>query len=200
MLPADAPQILTLQTAVINDYFACAFDGVEKFGWEDTYVEFIDVSGLAKSDEYELIVEKHNLIARIKSVPEYVKAQRECVRVFSKYHPEATRRLAKKGHTMPDDMDKADAFLVKVLSKEKMFITKLRETESKLEKLKHPGGYDNKKARRSFVRLLNTVGQRYKIDREKTTLEELALMILELAEEAEQAEQERISNSFKNMR
>ena len=147
-------------------------------------MDYIDISGLADTEEYSLMATINNLNARLNSVPHYVSAQQETVRIFNKYHPKATENLARFGYKMPMDMNNALKFLDSIKSKEKRFRYDLQAAEDKLAKLKKPETQDVKKTRRAFIKMLNSLGNTYRIDRDKTTIEELALMVKDSIEKA----------------
>jgi hypothetical protein len=155
-------------------------------GWQDVYMDYIDISGLAETEEYSLLMTIHNLNARLVSVPQYVAVQQETIQIFNKYHPIATKNLARFGYKMPRDLNQALKFLQGVKSKEKRFRYDLQAAEDKLSKLKKPEVKDLKKSRRAFIRMLNNLGKTYKLDRDKTTVEELALMVRESIEKSAQ--------------
>ena len=169
------------------------FEGVEIENFEDIYSDYIDISGLSETQEYSLLTVIHNLNARLIAVPHYVAVQEETVKIFGKYHPIATERLSKYGYRMPLDPINAPKMLSNIISKEKRFRYDLQAAEDKLKALKKPDSepQDIKKQRRAFVKMLNSLGTKYRIDRDKTTVEELALMVKESMEQAAQEAMDR---------
>lgn len=169
------------------------FDGEEIENFDDIYSDYIDISGLAETQEYSLLATIHNLNARLIAVPHYVAVQEETVNIFGKYHPIATERLSKYGYKMPLDPKSSLKTLSNILSKEKRFRYDLQAAEDKLKALKKPETEtkDLKKERRSFVKMLNSLGTKYRIDRDKTTVEELALMVRESMEQSAQEAMDR---------
>lgn len=182
--------MLTIETCTLAELESCMFEGANLPGWEIVYIEFIDLSGLAATDEYDLLVAINNIIIRIETVPTYIEVQRQCIKHFNLYHPVATEKLKKFGYPMPNEVSKAEAFLSSVLSKEKRWRQDLRQANAKLEKLKHPEGNDAKKASRSWGKTKNEMSKRqgYRIDSKLTLVKEYALMILAAQEEAAEAE------------
>lgn len=182
--------MLTIQTCTLRELESCMFEGANLPGWEIVYIEYIDLSGLAATDEYDLLVSINNITVRIETVPTYVEVQRQCIRHFNMYGEVPTKKLAKHGYPMPNDISKAEAFLNSVLSKEKRWRQDLRQANEKLERLKHPEGADAKKASRSWGKAVNEMSKRqgYRLDRNIITVYEYALMILAAREEALEAE------------
>lgn len=182
--------MLTIQTCTLAELESCMFENAELPGWENVYIEFIDLSGLAATDEYDLLVAINNITVRIETVPTYIEVQKQCIRHFNMYGQVPTEKLAKFGYPMPNDISKAEAFLNSVLSKEKRWRQDLRQANDKLEKLKHPEGSDAKKASRSWGKTKNEMSKRqgYRIDSKLTLVKEYALMILAAREEAAEAE------------
>lgn len=177
----------------VNQFIQGWFEGVEIENFEDIYSDYIDISGLAETQEYSLLTTIHNLQARLIAIPHYVAVQDETVKIFGKYHPIATERLSRYGYKMPLDVKLAPKMLSNVLSKEKRFRYDLQAAEDKLKALKKPESetQDLKKQRRAFIKMLNSLGTKYRIDRDKTTVEELALMVKESMEQAAQEAMDR---------
>lgn len=173
------------------------FQGAPAEAWEAIYVEYVDLSGLAATAEYELIKTIHNLDARLRAVPAYVKVNLACIGNFGKLHAGATSKLAKYGHKIPDDLEKAVQVLQAVSKREQRYEHDLKAATASLEKLrglKVEKNNDTKKQRRQFISKLNTLGTIYRIDRDKTTVEELALME---REQSEKNQTDQINNQFK---
>lgn len=176
---------MTFATCTINDMIGFMFDGKTHPNWDEIYLEYIDTSGIAITQEYELLLGIHNLQTRLTAIPEYVKVQTLSWYNFRAYHPTATERLAKYGYKMPRTGDPIP-FLSKIAVKEKRFHHELKVKEAQLEKLRSSQkvGKEGKEARREFIRLLNHLGTKYRLDRDKTTCEELALMVKDMNDEA----------------
>lgn len=154
--------------------------------WEYIYVEYIDLSGLADTPEYRLITNVLNLNSRLRAIPEYVKVQLGCIEHFGEMSPTVNEKLAKKGYAIPADLEKAKEALLKIPGKEKLYDHRLKEADAALKKLRGTrveNGNDSKRERRKFIQMLNSLGTTYRIDRDKTTVEELAAMVRENAEQ-----------------
>lgn len=175
---------ITVENCTVNQLMDSWFNEKPFDGWQDVYMDYIDISGLAETEEFSLLMTIHNLNTRLISVPQYVAVQQETIQIFGKYHPTATANLARFGYKMPMDVNTALKFLDGVKSKEKRFRYDLQAAEDKLSKLKKPETQDLKKSRRAFIKMLNNLGQSYRIDRDKTTVEELALMVKESIEKS----------------
>lgn len=173
------------------------FEGAPPEAWEAIYAEYIDLSGLANTGEYELIKTIHNLETRLRAVPEYAKVVAGCVASFGKIYAPAAQKLAKYGYKVPADPQQALTYLQTALSKEKRFEHDLKSAMASLEKLramKTEQHNDVKKQRRQFIQEINSLGTIYRIDRDKTTVEEYALM---KREQMERMQEEQINKQFK---
>lgn len=178
-------QELSFSTCTINEMIGFMFDGKTHPNWDEIYLEYIDTSGIAITQEYELLLGIHNLQTRLNAVPEYVKVQTVCWYNFRRLHPVATERLARYGYKMPKTGDPIPV-LARIESKEKRFHHDIKVKEAQLEKLRssQKTGKEGKESRREFIRLLNHLGTKYRVDRDKTTCEELALMVKDMNDEA----------------
>lgn len=160
------------------------FDGKEHPNWDQIYLEYIDVSGIGITQEYDLLLAIHNLQTRLNAIPRYVQIQVACWHNFNQLSETATQKLAKYGYKMPEGNPLE--YLSRISGKEKRFAHDLKNKEAQLEKIRsgQKGGKDAKQERREFIRMLNHLGTKYRIERDKTTCEELALMVKDTNEEA----------------
>lgn len=198
--------MISAKNCTLNQMIACQFEGdynvlfenAPPEAWEAIYAEYIDLSGLAATSEYELIKTVFNLETRLRAVPEYAKVVVGCVNSFGKLYAPAVQKLAKYGYKVPDDPQKAVEYLQTALSKEKRFEHDLKAASASLDKLramKTEQHNDVKRQRRQFIQEINSLGTIYRIDRDKTTVEEYALM---KREQMERIQEEQINNKFKN--
>ena len=158
------------------------FNGKTHPNWEKIYLEYIDVSGIGVTEEFSTLIAIHNLQTRLNSIPRYVQVQVACWYNFQKLHPTATIKLAKYGYKMPEGDPLS--YLTQIESKEKRFMHLLKEKEQQLLKIREKVKNQSKSDRIDFIRMLNHLGVKYRIDRDKTTVEELAIMVKDANDEA----------------
>lgn len=177
-------QELSFSTCTINEMIGYMFDGKQHPNWDAIYLEYVDVSGIGITQEYELLLGIHNLQTRLNAIPKYVQIQVACWHNFKELSEPVSQKLARYGYKIPTDNPLQ--YLERVLPKEKRFLHDLKSKESQLVKVRESqkNGSEGKQARREFIRLLNHLGTKYRIDRDKTTCEELALMVKDMNDEA----------------
>lgn len=177
-------QELSFSTCTINEMIGYMFDGKTHPKWEEIYLEYIDVSGIGITQEFDLLLAIHNLQTRLNAIPRYVQIQIVCWHNFKELSGAATEKLAKYGYKMPEG-DPLE-YLARIGAKEKRFAHDLKNKEAQLQKIRsgEKAGKDGKQQRRDFIRMLNHLGSKYRIDRDKTTCEELALMVKDTNDEA----------------
>lgn len=177
-------QELTFSTCTINDMIGFMFDGKTHPNWDEIYLEYIDVSGIGITQEFDLLLAIHNIQTRLNTIPRYVQVQVACWHNFKKLHPIATAKLARYGYRMP--IGDPLPYLGRIIPKEKRFLHDLKQKEQQLTKIREgqKQAPNSKKDRLEFIRMLNHLGTKYRIDRDKTTVEELAIMVKDANDEA----------------
>lgn len=177
-------QELSFSTCTINDMMGYMFDGKTHPKWDEIYLEYIDASGIGITQEFDLLLAIHNLQTRLNAIPRYVQIQIACLHNFGELSSTITQKLAKYGYKIP--ANDPLTYLSNISVKEKRFEHDLKSKEAQLEKVRasQKTGSEGKQARREFIRMLNHLGTKYRIDRDKTTCEELALMVKDTNDEA----------------
>jgi hypothetical protein len=83
-----------------------------------------------------------------------------------------------KLHWNPEEPEMFLPQLIRIEQREKRNYVELKELENELEEMKQAENPKTVSARNSFVIMLNVLGKEgYKIDKDKTDMEELSLMI-----------------------
>ena len=186
-------QELTFSTCTINEMIGFMFDNKEHPSWEEIYLEYIDVSGIGITQEFDALLAIHNIQTRLNAIPRYVQVQVACWYNFKQLHPVATEKLARYGYKMPvsDPLD----YLSKIELKEKRYLHDLKQKEKQLAKIRETRteAPNSKKDRIDFIRMLNHLGTKYRIDREKTTVEELAIMVKDANDEATSEQMQKLA-------
>lgn len=157
------------------------------------YDEYIDASGLFVSEDFDKVSYVNFLLNRINSVKIFLELQIKYLEEFEVPNVEKFSFLKKFGYSLKWNNSCKDFRnqIESIKSKEIKYVTKLnssiKEIEEKKEKDKANKKEPSKKdSRNSFIRMLNSLGKNgFRIDNEKTTVEELALMIKQQIEEIE---------------
>ena len=162
------------------------------------YTEYIDTAGLFESEEFEKVSYIYYINNRINSIKIAIRLQKEFLNNFDLPYIEGLSFFKKFGHTLywtnpKDTRDhetrRSDFFkaLDKIEAREKKYITILETsikdlTTYRLKKNKKETTVQQSRA--AFIRTLNTLGKiGYKIDTEKTSVEEYAYMIKQQTED-----------------
>lgn len=161
---------------------------------ENIQTEYIDLSNQNNSNESILVKTINALKLRISIIKFYIQIHRDCILfVGEPYHP-AINDLKKFGHKL--FWDKENPNIISFLEQLNKIESKEKRTDSELSlKLKEYTVLKSKEkkenvsvrdARISFLKAMNNLGKfGYSIDKDKTTVEEFALMVREYADTIE---------------
>lgn len=169
----------------VRVFMTCLFDHdytqLEGGDFEKIFTEYIDISGIGETKELELMVAIHNIQTRITYIDAQVDIQKKFLHNFGIPFVNAFEDFKKYNHRLSWDPENPDKFvtqLQRVVVIEKKFHAELDTKVAELKKLKKDGVQPNSNGRRDFVRRLNNLGKEgYQIDKDKTNMEEVALMI-----------------------
>jgi hypothetical protein len=154
--------------------------------WNEIYTEFIDLSGMAETNELEISKSIFYLNSRVKKIELYILLQREslnklgvpCIVAFDKIRIYGHKLKWNKEHPDIEDFKRQ---LNIIETNEKRYNHELLAKQKELldvMKKKQNGDVTVWQKRKEFVRLKNNIGKfGFKIDNEKTTVEEFALMV-----------------------
>lgn len=163
---------------------------IEEF--DNVYTEYIDVAGLFQSEEFDKVVYIHFLNGRINTVNIFIRLQREFIKEFNIPYIEGFELLKDKGYILKwnNSIDDFENQLLRIEAQEKRYISELENCIKELIDFRKTKGKSEeeplKKKREGFIRTLNTLGKvGYRIDKDKDTVEDLALMIKQQFEEME---------------
>lgn len=182
-----------------NDYSV-----ISKEEFKIVHAEYLDTSGLFLSDDFERQTYIHHLNSRISYVKMFIELQREFMSEFQKPFIRDFESFKNRyGYVLKwnNDIKDFERQLEKVEKRERKHASLLeekikelndeRKKQEKKSSREDDTDEDLKKARLSFIRMLNSLGKvGFNLDQDKTTVEELALMIKQQMEEVE--EQKRI--------
>lgn len=193
---------MTYDKCIIKDFKAAWFEKdysvLNETDFKIVYAEYQDASGLFMTEDFEKQSFIVHLSQRINHVKLFVSLQRDFIHQFEMPFIRDFPNLKEEyGYILKwkNDLDDFENQLQKIEKKEVKHnsflegkikeLSNLRSLNKNKEK-KEESGDELKKSRLSFIRMINSLGKiGYKIDQEKTTVEELALMIKQQMEEIE---------------
>jgi hypothetical protein len=159
--------------------------------FDEVYNEYINTAKLFESEQFAKVSYLHYVNNRINSISIAIDLQRKFLKTFDVPFEENLKFFMKFGHRLIfKDKESFLQVLNRIELKEKKYISiaenTLKEIISNKSK-KSKGEFTLKQSRESFLSMLNSLGKiGYKIDKDTTTVEELALMIKQQSEEVAQ--------------
>jgi len=183
---------MQLSDITVRIFMRCLFnkdyEGVDN--WEELYTAYIDLSGMGESRHLQLMVTIHNLQVRLSFIQGWLEFQKTWTKQFKEPFIEGFKDMEKFNHRVTWDPGKPLDFieqLKRIEAKEKRNVAELDLQMKELDELMKTKKHKEKATDRAdFIRMLNTLGKEgYKIDRDKTDMEELSLMIKQHSEEVE---------------
>ena len=175
----------------INACFNNDFSEISEDDFSIVYSEYLDESGLFMSDSFEERGAIHRLNSRINYVKLFIRLQRQFIDEFDMPFIRDFENIKNNyGYSLKWNNDKDD--FEKQLSKIEMKEVKYEDTLKKKidDFVKKNSDKEDKKdkevklSRTSFIRMINSLSKiGYRIDKDKTTVEELAIMIKQQLEE-----------------
>lgn len=172
----------------IEAWFSHEFERISKEDFDIVYSEYIDISGLYSSKEFEIFAYINYLKNRIFLSKTLVAVQLMCLEAFNAPYEDGFDLFEKVGHKVSwnGDEKKFIAQMNKISSLTRTKELELRRKEFEFIQLKEAKQQDKPEvqSRHEFIKMLNSLNkQGYNIDRDKTTVEDLALIIKQLQEE-----------------
>jgi hypothetical protein len=179
-------------------WFEQNYEHLSKDDFDIVYSEYVDLAGLYQSKEFELVTYINYLKNRTYVLKTIIVSQEMYFQTFKIPYIHGFKIIKDKfgyNFTWTGDETLLFSFLRKLRNDERKKSAELRRKEYEYEQLKLTKHSDNKsliQTRHEFIRMLNSFNKAgYKIDRDKTTIEELALMIKQVNDENERLELER---------
>lgn len=174
-------------------WFFGKYDTLSKEDFDICYSEYIDATGLFSTAEFDLICYVNYLNNKVNVLKLSVSIHKQFVEEFGTPFEEAFFVFRKFGYRVTWKNSKDDFFdqLDKILKKHSKFEIELNSKKQQLEKEreKHKDDKepDKKKSRVEFLKMLNVLAKiGYRIDKNETTVEEMALMVKQQLEEQEE--------------
>lgn len=198
-----------MKCAFDNKYDALIIAGVPseqdlKSAFEFIYAQYVDISGLYLSQEFEILGYIEGLSKRKGVLEEYVKLQNAYFGNFQIPFLPGLPIAEKYGYKIYWDPAYPDTFMQKLNqipakeSKYKIRIAEKTKELVELRKKKEKKEHSLLESRKSFITTLNRLQQqKFVIDKSTTTVEELALMIKDVRDIQEE---NKAQNSFKPKR
>lgn len=181
-------------TDFIAAWFNHEYDNLNQDDFEIVYAEYVDLSGLYHSKEFELFAYINYLKNRIFVLRTVVASQRMFLETLGRPYVDGLFIFDNFGYKIKwnDDIEDFERQLKIVESRERQKSSELRRKEFEFKQLKDAKKSEEQpliQSRHNFIRMLNSFNKAgYKIDRDKTTVEELALMIKQVNDEMQEYE------------
>lgn len=156
-------------------------DGGGKDELDVIHTEYVDLSGIGETREYELMISIHNTEERLTFITTQLEIQQRFFKNFDIPFVNAFDDFRKYGHRLTWDDNNPEAFLKQldmIEIREKKFVAEYDKHVKELKTLKSDGVKIDGNGRRDFIRQMNNLRRfGYQVDKDKTDIEELALMI-----------------------
>ncbi|HEY4288271.1 MAG TPA: hypothetical protein VGN00_14300 [Puia sp.] len=168
--------------------------------FELIYAQYVDLSGLFVSREFDLSAYIHSLEVRTTTVKNFVELQKLFIKEFGQPFPPAFRLVKRYGHTLYWNAESPNLELFiqklnKIPSKEVRYEIELKNKKTELVELHRKRikkEFTLQETRSQFVTMINRLRQsHFVINRNETTVEELALAIADQREQQEAANAQR---------
>lgn len=175
----------------IKIFMECLFHGRRELlnggNFEEIFTEYVDLSGIGETQEYNLMNGIHNIQTRMVFIESMIEFHKRFLKEFNMPYVDGFKDLRKYGHRLTWDPEHPQIFVQQLQMmeiKEKKNQAELDKMIKELNALKKDGVKPDKNGRVNFVRQLNNLGKAgYDINRETTDMEALALMIKDHGEE-----------------
>lgn len=186
---------MKLSDISVRKFMACLFnkDYSDVENWDTLYLEYIDLSGIGENRELALMTNIHNLQVRLAHITSFIEFQKLFYLEFNQPYVKAFDDLRKYNHKLNWDPSNREEFLnqlKRVEAKEKRNVAELDVLIKELTDIKKgaPVVKEDHNSRADFIRMLNSLNKEgYSIDKDKTDMEELSLMIKQQNEEYQAA-------------
>lgn len=190
-------KILLIEGEASDDDLQDAFDYIN--------AEYIDLSGLYITQEFEIVAYINSLDNRIQFMRRWIELQRKFLFNFNLPYVKGLYMVKKYGHSLYWDFDHPDkdGFLQKLakieLSEKKyeLHVDKKVGELIALRKKQVSQTHTVLESRKTFVSMLNRLRrERFVVDEDKTSMEDLALMIADYRDQLEDAKAEKLKKRY----
>lgn len=172
-------------------------DDLLRTAFEIIYAEYVDLAGLYITREFELSAYISSLDTRIYTVRRFIDLQQTFLHEFNAPFIPGFALVKKYGHRLYWDINNPDkeAFLKKlqqIQASESRYQAELNKKVNELVELRRKKvnkTFTLLESRKQFIMSMNRLQQnKFVIDKEKTSMEELALMIKDYRDQANEAD------------
>jgi len=173
-------------------WFFEEYDELSQDDFDVCYSEYIDETGLYVTEEFDVIAGIHYLNNRINTIKTWVSLQKQYVSIFGR--PFEDSLVEKYGFHIKwnGNIEDYEKQLDRMTMMDTKFHVELNNKYKKLEEIRSKRDQKEmtkKDSRVQFIRMLNSLGKiGYNLDKDQTTVEELALMLKQQYEELQQFE------------
>jgi hypothetical protein len=172
-----------------------------KDAFEYIYAQYVDLSGLYLSQEFEIVAYISSLDHRIQTMKRFVELQKTFIGHFDMPFLPGLKIAERYGHKLYWDPNNPDVFMSKlnaIAGKEAKYSIRVTEKVNELialRKKKVTKEHSILENRKDFITMLNRLQQqKFVINKSETTVEELALMI---KDHRDQVETDNINRKYK---
>jgi hypothetical protein len=178
----------------MSAWFKKDYSKLSKEDFDLCYSEYIDSTGMYVTEEFDVVAGIHYLTNRINTIKTWVSLQKQCLFILGEPFLDELEFITKYGHHVVwnNDFEDFNKQLDRIILRDSKFQIELEQKHKKLEELRSKRNIKEvtkKDEREQFLRMLNSLSKiGFKIDKNETTIEELALMLKQQFEENEKLE------------
>jgi len=155
--------------------------GIPKDIFQEVYNEYVDATKSFEIERFEKVTYVHFLNGRLNTMRITLRLQKEFLEEFGvPYVPQFTFLFEEYGYSLTWNGEKDDFLkqLERLEQEEKVYVSELETAIVDLKNMKKSETPSIETTRESFIKMINSLGKiGYKIDMDKTTVEELSFMI-----------------------
>ena len=178
----------------MSAWFKEDYSQLSKDDFDTVYSEYIDATGMFASEEFDLVSGIHYINNRINTIKTWVSLQKQCLFLLGEPFLDELDFLSKYGHHVSwnNDIEDFNKQLDRIIIRDSRYQIDLEQKYKKLDELKNKKDIKEptkKDEREQFIRMINSLGKiGFNIDKNETTVEELALMLKQQFEENDKLE------------
>lgn len=183
--------IYTLADITVKRFMEAMYEGKKEGidNWEELFTLYVDTSGIGNMRQLALLTTIHNLEIRLFIIDTFISLQTEAFNTFGEPYEPAFIIVKKYGHRILWNAAEPDQFEIRlnqIAAKEKRKVSELNKVRKEFDDLQKTGIVkEDKDSRKDFIRLLNRISEKVKVDRERDDMETISLMIKDYLEEIE---------------
>ncbi len=181
---------LTLADITVKRFMSAMFNGDYEgiSNWEQLFTAYIDLSGMGNQRQLGLCASMHNLEIRLWVIDQFMEIQKKAIATFDLPYQPAFEMVQRYGHRVLWDgnIENFKLLLARITAKEKRNVAEYDRLQKEYADLQKSGVVkETVSARHDFIRLLNRISEKVKVDREKDDMESVCLIIRDYLDECE---------------